>query len=85
MDGLQVGAAVVEDDLGCEVEESSRLWVEFKCQQSKWFAGDQAEWRVGVESLGRVLKHFEYNWSVAGVGQGDCLVHRLKGPTRLEV
>jgi hypothetical protein len=35
MDGLQVGAAVVEDDLGCEVEESSRLWVEFKCQQSK--------------------------------------------------
>ena len=85
VNGLQVGAAVVEDNLRGKIEEASGLGREFVSDQREGLSFDQAQLREGSERIGGVLEHFEQAWRIAGVADADGLVDRLKWAARLEV
>ena len=85
VDCLKVGTAVVEDDLGGKVEETSRLRAELIGDQREGFAFDQTERREGPKRVGGVLQDFEDAGSIAGVANAHSLVDTFIRSTGLEV
>ena len=81
---LHVRTRVVEQELGIEVVESRRLWLELKADESERFSTDLTDSRESLEGAGCVLHNLVLNGRVASVVQLDSLIDRLGRAARRE-